>query len=271
MSEASRLFTFEFRRQKGHTSMSVNHFHDTCELYYLLEGRRHYFVRDRVYTVQAGDLVLIDAQELHRTTDAGAPSHDRYLINFAPEALPLSRQEREYLLGAYKTGEPVLRLSIPEQERMEAMLYRMRQAGEGAGGETTRLCLLLEILLFCVRHTASRERCVEPEPSQQLVSMIARYINEAFDRQLTLNDVAGRFHISSFYLCKLLKRHTGFTFVEYLNNLRVKEARRLLRETDMSVLSVSEAVGFGSVSQFGRAFRSIAGLSPTHYRKHERQ
>ena len=59
--------------------------------------------------------------------------------------------------------------------------------------------------------------------------------------------------------------------MEYLSNIRVKEAQRLLHKTSYPVAQIAQMVGFGTVTHFGRVFRKISGESPLNYRKMERQ
>jgi len=81
--------------------------------------------------------------------------------------------------------------------------------------------------------------------------------------------LAEKFYLSPYYICKIFKESTGFTFIEYLNKMRVKEAQKLLRAKGSTVLGISEKVGFGSVSNFGRVFKEISGVSPLNFRKLE--
>jgi len=59
----------------------------------------------------------------------------------------------------------------------------------------------------------------------------------------------------------------GFSFVEYLNGVRIKEAQNLLLKTDMSIVDISQTVGYKSLTHFGRVFKNVTGSSPRHYKK----
>jgi YesN/AraC family two-component response regulator len=87
--------------------------------------------------------------------------------------------------------------------------------------------------------------------------------------ELSLQSLAEKFYVSPYYLSRFFKEVTGFTFVEYLNNVRVKEAKKLLESSSMKVNLIFKKVGFGSVTHFGRVFKSVTGYAPLHYRKRE--
>ena len=67
-------------------------------------------------------------------------------------------------------------------------------------------------------------------------------------------------------ICPAFKEKYGFTVMDYLTNLRINEAKRMLKETDMTVSEISDSVGFSEPSYFSKVFLKITGESPTHYK-----
>ena len=88
------------------------------------------------------------------------------------------------------------------------------------------------------------------------VSAIVNYINENYEKDyLTLSYLSEHFYISPSYLSRVFRKATGFTFIEYLNSVRIREALRLLRETNFKIIEVGVQSGFKSISHFGRVFK----------------
>lgn len=85
--------------------------------------------------------------------------------------------------------------------------------------------------------------------------------------ELCLEDAAVELQISPGYLSRLMKRETGFSFVEYLNRIRVKKATLLMSDPSAKAFEVAERVGYRSQHYFSRAFKKVTGNSPTDYRK----
>ncbi|NGZ74455.1 helix-turn-helix domain-containing protein [Saccharibacillus alkalitolerans] len=262
----------EFDRRSGHFSMAENHYHRDYELYYLFSGERRYFIKDSVYRVQAGDLVLIDSNELHKSGDSGVPDHERIVLYFSPEYFAeLPSEERDLLLAPFTQGSPLIRPNLQERLRAEELLTSLlAELHERPPGYRLRMRHMAgELLLLTARCFLRRGPVSLPEPTpvQRKVSDAVRYINAHYAEPLELDELSKRFYISRSHLSRTFKDVTGFGFAEYVNITRVREAQRLLRETDLSVTSVSELAGFDNFSHFGKMFKRLSGMSPRTYRK----
>lgn len=262
----------EFDRRRGHYSMATDHYHQEYELYYLFSGQRNYFIKENVYQVQSGDLVFIDSHAVHKTSDSGAPHHERIVLYFAPSYFDeLTTEERDLLLSPFLLEFPLLRLNFQEQQQIEGLFVTLlTELNEQQPGYRLRMTQLAgEILLYTARSLLKRESLPEQEASsvQRKVSDIVRYINLHFGEPLELEELSLRFYISKSYLSRMFKQVTGFGFAEYVNLTRVKEAERLLRETNHSITHVSELSGFDNFSHFGKMFKRLTGVTPREYRR----
>jgi|WetSurMetagenome_2_1015567.scaffolds.fasta_scaffold52271_2 two-component system, response regulator YesN len=85
--------------------------------------------------------------------------------------------------------------------------------------------------------------------------------------ELRLEDAAAELQISPGYLSRLMKRETGFSFVEYLNRVRIKKATVFMSDPSAKAFEVAERVGYRSQHYFSRAFKKVTGTSPTDHRK----
>ncbi|NOU99926.1 helix-turn-helix domain-containing protein [Paenibacillus planticolens] len=249
----------------------TQHMHDMYELYYLYEGERMYFIRDRSYLILPGDLVLINRRELHATSDSDKLGHARVVMNFSEGFLESVKEDAPFLLDAFTHATPVLRLDLPTRRFVEDILGKMIvEAKENHLGQTFALRhFLIELLLFTARFVRQHP-VTSPEhvsPLHRKISTIVRFINTHFAEPMRLEELAERFEISPAYLSRMFKEITGFSLVEYVNLVRVQEAQRLLTETKMKVIAIAEQVGFGSLVQFGRVFRQIARTTPLRYRR----
>lgn len=264
-------FRFAVNHSIGHYNMSRYHLHDHLELYYLLAGERYYFIKDRTFLVKKGDLVLIGPRILHKTMDTGVADHQRILIYFQENFITAISPDLSVLLNEVFTDQPLIRLSISGQNHLENLFQQMGNEirEPNVGAETMLQAYLLQLLVNAVRYRRQHQTQAfeHLSPMHKKISEIVQYINENYAEPLNLTAIAGRFFISSCHLSRSFKEATGFTFVEYLNSVRIKEAQRLLRESDFKVIRIAELVGFGSIAHFGRVFKTLTGYSPLEYRK----
>ncbi|GAA0411604.1 AraC family transcriptional regulator [Paenibacillus motobuensis] len=224
-------FAVEQIKRTRHFNMDSDHFHESYEIYYLLSGERYYYINDRVYALQVGDLLFINKNHLHRTMSKGRSSHERILVNFddlfIEPLLSLGVGE----LPLYNGESFLLRPDVHEQGRIEDLFHTMLREQKEAGSGSTE------------------------------------YLNKEYRQKLTLPEIAEQFYISETYLCRIFKQTTGFTVIEYLNYIRIREAQTLLRETDDKITRIAEETGFDSIAHFGRVFKQIVKRSPLQYRK----
>jgi AraC-like DNA-binding protein len=83
---------------------------------------------------------------------------------------------------------------------------------------------------------------------------------------IRLAEVCRTLNVSTFHFCRTFKQTTGLTFVEYLNRVRIENAKGLLHKSDLRISEIAYEVGFQSITHFNRVFRKLAGHSPTMFR-----
>lgn len=99
---------------------------------------------------------------------------------------------------------------------------------------------------------------------------IMNYIQANY-QGIALSDIAAHFHLSEPYLSKYIHDKSGKTFGDLLINIRLKKAKTLLRNGNMTVENVAMAVGYPNVEHFNRVFKKKMGMTPVQYRKGEKQ
>jgi AraC-like DNA-binding protein len=138
--------------------------------------------------------------------------------------------------------------ALPSRSRYEAMVR------------------LLELFANQLSFFANEILIQQAEREPYRVRMARAYISTRQTEDFNLSDVARAVHVSPFYLCKIFKKATGLTFIEFRNRLRIESAMKLLQNPRQSVSEIAYSVGFQSLTQFNRLFRRIVGRSPTAYR-----
>ena len=117
------------------------------------------------------------------------------------------------------------------------------------------------------RHdTGTGVRARQMRISPQVIRTMHVIENRYVETTLHVSAVAQDLGVSTEHLCRVLKRHTGLTFVTLLRRTRVRAACRLLQTTTLSMKEIANRAGFSSASRFDRDFKTVCGVSPSEYR-----
>lgn len=101
---------------------------------------------------------------------------------------------------------------------------------------------------------------------QQAIAYIQENYNKDLNMAVVSNYISMNYSVFSFEF----KNYAGVNFVTYLKELRMKEAKKLLEETDKKIIEISQMVGYENEKHFMKLFKSICGVSPSEYRKNMR-
>ena len=122
--------------------------------------------------------------------------------------------------------------------------------------------------LICGEFDKGREYVDNSDsPSDQFLISLLLFADKNFCTQFQLRDVAASIGYDYSYISKCFKKKVGISFKQYINKLRVTEAKQLLNSTSKSIEEICEETGFGSLRTLDREFKSQIGLSPSEYRK----
>ena len=128
--------------------------------------------------------------------------------------------------------------------------------------------LLIEI---AYKHFIFMTSFVKPQSnidySNQIVQVTQEYLENHYAEDISLEDVAEQVNISPQYFSKLIKKTTGFNFIDWLSMLRVKKAKELLTNSNLTVKEVCFMVGYKDPNYFSRIFKKRIGITPSEYVK----
>lgn len=263
------------RRQPGF-AMPVKHLHNEYEIYYLVEGERYYFIGQQTYHVKRGSLVLIRPNQIHQTSPAGNAGHDRILIGLgeSPFADFFASTGEDTLAGFFERHCGVIELDGEGRQYVESLLTDLiRELTDKKPGYRLLAMSRLSQLFFHICRLRSGtakdlpHAALSTQSRHKKVDEVAAYIVSNYNQPLSLDSIASRFYISKCYLSRIFKEATGFTVNEYLNMNRIRHARHMLMNTDLSITAISEALGYDSITYFERVFHKYAELSPSRYRR----
>lgn len=155
-----------------------------------------------------------------------------------------------------------LPVDSPASAQMSALLALAAEDG----GELTRdldaSALLTSVLCELIR-SAARQRL---QPVPPVLRQVQQFLHEHYPQKITLDQLAGAYHVSKYHLQRSFCRCFGQSPGEYLTKLRLTRAKELLRATDLPVSEVAFRVGLENTSYFISVFRAHEGTTPQKYR-----
>lgn len=239
------------------------HLHDYYEVELVQSGTMEQSVNGVPYSSGSGDYAFMDLRSVQRILEPKTPP----MVWTLSVSQALCAPSVSKLLSGHKF--PIIGHLPPdalaEFERYATALQSLKGNAPFAEERATALSTLLLTMLLEYGKTPDAKS--EEPRAHHYIQKALLYMNECYAEPLTLSSVASEIHISACYLSDLFSRIVGCRFVEYLTRLRLDRARSMLRSTDRSIGDVATACGFGTVSNFTRAFRRFYGKAPSSYRR----
>lgn len=244
---------FFINTKNGGPSTPFMHYHDSYDIYCMESGSREYFVEDTFFTASAGDFILIKPGSFHRI---GQGQVLRTLVSFTAAFL-----EQTFSVAAVRKmtacfHRPLICPDDSIRSRLQQLLEELRSSSD----DTEKAVCLARLLL-------TLERCERATGYDPQLSGILKYINRNFSKPCTLDQIADYAGLSKQHLCRRFKCAMGMTLVQYLNQIRVKNACTLLARTDKEISDICGLCGFSSSAYFSTVFKTITGISPRKYRR----
>ncbi|MDF2587386.1 MAG: two component transcriptional regulator, AraC family [Anaerocolumna sp.] len=118
------------------------------------------------------------------------------------------------------------------------------------------------IYIYCIRISDA----IGVASSDNVVKRMLSYMEKNYNSDLKLESIAKMFNYNSAYLGKIFKKYTGENFNNVLDSIRIKNAKRLLMDTDLKVYQVSEKVGYSNIDYFYSKFKKYVGISPKEFK-----
>lgn len=239
------------------------HYHNEIELYYLLKGRIKYFVDNKTYFLNEGDLIIIPKQILHSTDSEDCLYNERLLLNFnSTHYYPNISSILQGLLE-----ENIIHIAKENRTAIENMFYKIESEYIKNNEYSEQLIKLYisELIIYLSRYRL--KTLPSNEDTDLLMRKIAEYINLNYDKDLSLQFLSEKFNLSESYISKRFKTAIGTCINEYINYVRITLAEELLKTEKLPITEICYKCGFNDSSYFSSVFKKLKGITPYKFKK----
>lgn len=247
------------------------HNHNDWELLYVDSGEINCIIEGKSIYLKQGDVMFHKPNEIHSTVCNGKKSASIFNVHFITNSDTMEYFDGKSLTVPPKAADTLKKLidECNATYRVSEIPMQMRDNAP-IGGEQMSRILLEEFLILIIRgfecpekykHINGNQVCIVPKMEE-----ICDYLRSNIYGKITLNDLVERFHFSKSFLCEQFKKSNGLSPISYYLDLKLTEAKRLLREDDISITEISERLSFESPEYFSRYFKKRVGHTPRDFR-----
>lgn len=250
------------------------HTHDYVEVIYMCTGSTTHIVNSKRILLRQGELLFLNQHARQKILKAGREDvavNFIVLPQFFDSALAMIGDEesplRKFIIECLReesssAGYLHFRVAdvLPVQNLVENLLWTLiHDTPNKRKINQNTMALLFVHLLNCT------DRLVYDSPEEEAILKIFRYVEENYQSG-SLTEAARLFHYDFSWLSREIKRKSGKTYTEIVQDKRLSQAAFLLKNTNMNVSDISLSVGYDNMSYFHRIFAKRYGTSPKKYR-----
>lgn len=242
------------------------------KIFYIVSGSKKFHIDDEVYDVAPGDLFLLNQREYHYFSQVNMEeSQERMVCFIYPDYLKVLSTEYTDLTACFHNDRGFRhKLALKEKEQTQLLHFIQKLSQEEEiGQDILDFSVFLEMMVFVNRiahtrqHAGREEAGMKNSQSKQLKEIMA-YINLHITEDISIEQIAEAFYISSSYLCRMFKNGTGTTIHRYITANRITLAKDLL-SAGHTCQEACNASGFKDYNGFWKSFVKQVGVSPAKY------
>ncbi|MDR0885503.1 MAG: AraC family transcriptional regulator [Clostridiales Family XIII bacterium] len=245
---------------------ATHHHDDRVEISLIIEGEAHYVIDEVEYHTKKGDIIIYNSYTTHEEQPIEGIHLHKYscgIGNFQIKGL-----DKNCLLP--KNAKNI----IPSEDHFDelsglmSLIYKQVKSEYIDYAESVNyLARSLLLLILHIIHAHKHETDESIFEDGELSCRIKQHIDDHYLEQMSLESIAAALHISPYYVAHVYKNAFGHSPMQYIIKRRIGEAQTYLIQTNLSIIEISNIVGFNNTNHFNNMFHKIVGLSPGTFRK----
>ena len=253
---------------------TIWHYHPELELHYLIKGDGVRFVGDHIGNFQKGDMILLGSNLPHtwkcNVAKATNDNVEALVLHFHPECFGkdfLNVSETQGIAKVNELAKNGLIINGKSKDKIAELMWRMKP-DEGLNKVISLLCIF-QILVEnqdyeTLSNTIDYGKLNKLDEGR--VDKIFSYTLKNFKEKIFIEDVAKLTNLSVTSFCRYFKMTANKSYFDFLTEVRLNHACRLLLETDFTIQHIAFDSGFENTSNFYRHFKNIKGITPKEFK-----
>lgn len=240
---------------------SIPHTHAFTELFYVRQGNGEFVIEDETFSITKDDLVIINPHIRH--TEISRTNSPLSYYTVGVDGISFSfHDQKEFQIFNCKEKKADL------QFYFHSLFQELDQKNTGYQD----ICLhTLAILIMQLRRiTVSGFLLVSSLHPSRECSLVKRYLDCEYSKEITLDTLADLSHLNKYYLSHEFTRYYGISPINYLNRRRIEVCKDLLENTDYDISTIAHLTGFSSQSYLAQSFRKHCQITAGEYRKNKK-
>lgn len=277
-SHPFQLFQNRCQGMKTEECILYLHWHEHFELIFMRKGSALFHIDSRPYVAQAGEVIIIPGGALHvgYALEEGDINYDSVVLNsalfhdFTHDPVHL-KYVAPYLEG--KVRFPVK----PAEHDIACQGYYslLDEAIEEMASQPPAYQLVVKSKLHALftllartfmPHQLSDKTAQSYFPNRERFKHLIEQIETEPTGKMSVTEAAGQVGLNTYHFCKMFKKLTGRTFVEYVNGCRMTKAEQLLQESSMTITEIAAQVGCENANYFTKLYKQYKGMTPSQGR-----
>lgn len=244
------------------TDFVMHNHKDAFEILIFIRGDAEFRVEGSVYDLKPYDTVIAADNEMHRIIHRSCTPYERIVINVSADFFVKNNcEEFSGFFLARVPGEYNL-ISHESTKNTHFMSCIERLLEYYGDGESDVLIKSVLIELFYILNKCGGNNRDNSDYSNKYIKEVIMYINENLTSEINLDTISEHFFVNKSYLCRIFKRHTGYTVNKYITHKRLMYVRELC-SGGMSITQASVEAGFGNYSNFYKMYIKETGSAPS--------
>lgn len=264
--------TLIFQEDMDNAFYDQLHEHEEIQISIIIEGQGTLIVGDTVNDYKKDDVLIIGSRLPHVfKSDLISESSSHMLTLFFTRnsfgCQFFNLEELKELRAFFKRSKQGFKL-LSHKKQTKELFFKLKNASK-----LTRFILLLELLQFAAKANFKSlssfmyDKKYTDNEGHRMRSVFEYTMNH-FKKDISLDAISEVANMTKNAFCKYFKKRTNKTYVQFLNELRVEHASKLLlTHYDLTIIEIAEISGFNNISNFNRTFKSIKSMNPSSFRK----